>query len=128
MEEKKDFNKLIEKMCEKDKRYKPDAYEFVMQALYFTQKNLKKTSHVTGGELSEGIRKFVVEQYGPMAKTVFSHWGITKTQDFGNIVYTMIEHKMLAKTETDSIDDFKDVYDFEAAFGNVFRDIVIKDI
>jgi uncharacterized repeat protein (TIGR04138 family) len=128
MEEKKDFYKLIEEICEKDKRYKPDAYEFVMQALYYTQKSLKKNSHVTGGELSEGIRKFVVEQYGPMAKTVFSHWGVTKTQDFGNIVYTMIENKMLAKTETDSIDDFKDVYDFEAAFGNVFRDIVIKDI
>lgn len=127
MSEKKDFYTLVQEICVEDPRYKPDAYEFVMQALHFTQAKLKRSTHVTGVELLEGIREFVIEQYGPMAKTVLRHWGITKTQDFGDIVFAMVSHQMLSKTEQDSLADFKDVYDFQEAFGNVLRDSVIKD-
>jgi len=128
MEEKKDFYQVSEDIYAKDNRYKPDSYEFVMQALHFTQTKLKKESHVNGKELLEGIRDFAIEQYGPMARTVLKHWGITKTEDFGNIVFNMINEKILSKTEDDSIDDFKEVYNFDAAFGNVLRDSVIKNI
>lgn len=128
MEEKKDFYQVSEDIYAKDNRYKPDSYEFVMQALHFTQSRLKKESHVSGKELLEGVRDFAIEQYGPMARTVLKHWGITKTGDFGNIVFNMINEKMLSKTENDSIDDFKDVYSFDAAFSNVLRDSVIKNI
>jgi uncharacterized repeat protein (TIGR04138 family) len=128
MEEKKDFYQVAEEIYAKDSRYKADSYEFVMQALHFTQARLKKETHVTGKELLEGIRDFAIEQYGPMAKTVLKHWGITKTEDFGNIVFNMINEKILSKTEKDCIGDFKDVYDFDAVFGNVLRDNIIKNI
>jgi len=128
MEEKRDFYQLVEEICAKDPRYKPDSYEFIMQALHFTQGKLRKRGHITGRELLEGIREFAIEQYGPMTKTVFHHWGITNTTDFGNIVFNMVDKKMLTKTETDSLGDFKDVYDFEAVFGNILRDIIIKEI
>jgi uncharacterized repeat protein (TIGR04138 family) len=39
----------------------------------------------------------------------------------------MIEHKILSKTDEDSVSDFKGAYDFDAAFGNVLRDCVIQD-
>ncbi len=125
MQQVKNFFQVIENICQKDNRYKPDSYEFVMQALQFTQKKIDKDGHVTGKELLEGIRQFALEQYGPMAKTVLVHWGITKTSDFGNIVFNMIEKKMLSKTETDSLEDFKDVFDFETAFKHILKDIVI---
>lgn len=128
MEERKDFYQAVEEMCAADIRYKADSYEFVMKALHFTQNRLKKTGHITGRELLEGIREYVIEQYGPMVKTVFSHWGITKTYDFGNIVFNLIGKSILSKTEEDSIDDFKDVYDFEKTFGNILHDIIVKDI
>jgi len=128
MTEKKDFYRAVEEICEKDKRYKSDGYEFLMQALYFTQKKLKKQTHVSGKELSEGLRDFAIEQYGPMAKTVLKHWGITRTQDFGSIVFNMIDRKILSKTDEDSIDDFKDVYDFEVAFGNILPESIAKEI
>lgn len=127
MEEKVNFYQAIERITAQDSRYKLDAYEFIMQALHFTQNKLKKVSHVTGRELSEGIKDFAIEQYGPMAMTVLAHWGIKKTDDFGNIVFNMIEKKLLSKTEEDSIEDFKDVYDFRFAFGNVLGDIKIRD-
>jgi uncharacterized repeat protein (TIGR04138 family) len=128
MEEKKNFYQIVEEIYALDNRYKPDAYEFVMQALNFTQKKLARETHITGKELLAGIREFAIEQYGVMAKTVLTHWGIRKTDDFGTIVFIMVDNKILSKTETDSIEDFKEVYDFEEAFGNIFRNIVIKDI
>jgi uncharacterized repeat protein (TIGR04138 family) len=127
METKKNFYRVVERICIKDSRYKPDAYEFLMQALHSTQKKLKRETHVSGRELSEGIRDYAIEQFGPMVKTVLTYWGISKTQDFGNMVFNMVETKLLSKTQEDSIDDFKDVYDFQDSFGNVLRDIVIKD-
>jgi len=128
MEEQKDFYLSTEQIYEEDRRYKPDAYEFIMQALYFTQRKLKRETHVSGRELLGGIRDFAIEQYGPMVKTVLSHWGISKTEDFGNIVFNMVNKKLLSKTQTDSINDFKDIYDFDVAFGNVLRDSVINDL
>ena len=128
MAEKKDFYQVVEEICAADSRYKADVYEFVLQALHFTQTKLKRETHVTGKELLEGIREFAIEQYGPMVKTVLSHWGINKTEDFGNVVFNMVNKKLLSKTETDSIDDFKNVYDFEIVFANVLRDSVIKYI
>lgn len=126
MEEAKNFYQTVEEICLSDKRYKPDAYEFLMQALHFTQGKLKRKGHITGRELLEGIREFAIEQYGAMAKMVLRHWGITKTQDFGNIVFALIEKKVLSKTETDSLDDFKDIYDFEVAFANILHHTLPK--
>lgn len=127
MEEKRDFYQIIEEIYAKDNRYKPDSYEFLMQALHFTQNKLKRQSHINGRELSEGIREFVIEQYGAMSLTVLSHWGINKTEDFGNIVFNLVGKGLLAKTESDSIKDFNSVYDFKAAFGNILSEAV-KDI
>src|SRR3989338_2276841 len=100
------FHKAVEEIYLKDTRYKVDSYEFILQALRFTQRKLKKQGHLSGKELAGGCAKFAIEQYGPMAKAVLKHWGITKTQDFGNIVNNMIDAKLLSKTESDSIEDF----------------------
>jgi uncharacterized repeat protein (TIGR04138 family) len=97
-----------------------------MQGLYFTQKKLSRKGHVTGRELSEGLRDFAIDTYGPMVKTLFSHWGISKTDDFGNIVYNMIGKGLLSRTEEDFIEDFNGIFDFEEAFGNILRDSVLK--
>jgi uncharacterized repeat protein (TIGR04138 family) len=125
MNEVKNFYEVIEGICEKDPRYKPDSYEFVMQALNFTQKESKKEGHVSGRELLEGIRKFALDQYGPMAKTVLQHWGITKTADFGDIVFNMIESELLSKTADDTHHYFDGVYDFETAFKHIVKDLTL---
>jgi uncharacterized repeat protein (TIGR04138 family) len=123
MEEVKSFYQIVEQIHSKDSRYKPDSYEFVMQALTFTQKEFKKDGHVSGKELLEGIRQFALNQYGAMAKTVLEYWGITCTSDFGNIVFNMVENKLLSKTECDTHHDFEDVYDFEVAFKHIIKDL-----
>jgi uncharacterized repeat protein (TIGR04138 family) len=122
----KDFRAMVEAICERDARFKADSYEFVMQALGYTQKKLKRSGHVSGKELLDGIRQFALETYGPMARTVLDYWGIKKTGDFGTIVFNMIEGKILSKTDSDSLIDFENVYDFENAFKPVVKDFVIE--
>jgi uncharacterized repeat protein (TIGR04138 family) len=111
-----DFYKKVEEIVEKDPRYRPDAYEFILQALWFTQKKLNKEGHLSGKELLEGVKEFGLDQYGPMTKVVFGHWGVRATEDFGEIVFNMIESGLLGKTDEDSREDFKNVYDFNDAF------------
>ena len=118
------FFVLVEEICNRDNRYKPDAYEFVLQGLNFTQSKLKKETHVTGRQLSFGLRDYAIEQYGALAQRVLSHWGITQTQDFGEIVYNMIEKKLLSKSDEDYLADFNSVYDFNLAFANILADTV----
>jgi uncharacterized repeat protein (TIGR04138 family) len=123
-----EFYNLVEEICLKDKRYKPDAYEFVLGGLGFTQKKLKKTTHVTGVQLAGGLRDYAINQYGALASRVLAYWGVSQTQDFGNIVFNMIEKKLLSKTAEDSLLDFDAVYDFQAAFSNVLAESVIEGL
>jgi uncharacterized repeat protein (TIGR04138 family) len=76
--------------------------------------------HVSGQELLSGIREFALRQFGPMALTVLEEWGVKRCEDFGEIVFNMIESGLLAKTAEDSRDDFKGGYDFMEAFREPF--------
>ena len=118
------FLDLVTDICAEDLRYKPDAYEFVLGGLGFTQSQLKKSTHIIGQELAFGLRDYAINQYGALAQRVLAHWGITQTQDFGNIVFKMIEKKLLAKTEEDTLSDFNSVYDFSVAFANILAQTV----
>lgn len=122
------FQDLVEEICNQDKRYKPDAYEFVLAGLNFTQDKLKRKTHVCGSELACGLRDYAINQYGALANSVLAHWGINQTQDFGNIVFNMIEKKLLSKTEEDTLADFNAVYDFKEAFANILSDSVIDGL
>lgn len=122
------FLDLVAQICLEDDRYKPDAYEFILSGLSFTQEQLKKPTHITGKELSWGLKDYAINQYGALAQRVLAHWGITQTQDFGNIVFKMIDKKLLAKTEEDSLADFDGVFDFNVVFANILvQTVEFKD-
>ena len=106
----------IEEILAKDPGYKFEAYSFVMAGLHFTVSRLPKTRHVTGKELCQGLKDYALEQFGPLARTVLEYWGIRKTGDFGKIVFNLIDAELLKKTEEDSVRDFDNIYDFNAAF------------
>ena len=119
------FDEAVEKILAKDVRYSRDAYVFVREALDYTQKLVGKEArgtirHVSGQELLDGIRKYALNQFGPMAVTVFEEWGVRNCRDFGEIVFNMVETSLLAKTERDTRDDFQNGYDFTEAFRKPF--------
>jgi uncharacterized repeat protein (TIGR04138 family) len=117
MEESGSYLRKIEGILEKDPRYKFEAYTFVLAALHDTVSKLKKPRHVSGRELTLGIRKYALDQFGPMVKTVLHHWGIGKTLDFGKIIFALIDVQLLSKQPEDKIEDFDKVYEFDDAFG-----------
>ncbi len=125
---KKSLDNMLEEICKQDPRYSLDAYDFVLEALSFTQKKFKRKKHVTGKELLEGIKILLMEDFGPMALTVLNHWGITSTEDFGNVVFNLVASKVLSKTEEDDIKDFRDIYDFEKVFDKGYKSRLNKKV
>ena len=122
MEEIEKMLKKIEGIVEKGSDYKFEAYSFVLAGLHYTVAALPKARHVTGKELSEGLRDYALDQFGPMVRTVLEYWGIRKTIDFGRIVFQLIEAGLLKKTEEDTLEDFEDLYSFDEAFKYVIKE------
>jgi len=119
------FEEALELILAKEARYGREAYLFLREALDYTQKGLVKANkgkvrHVSGQELLAGIRAYALSQYGPMTLTLLHEWGVKQCSDFGEIVFTLVEHGVLSKTETDSRADFQSGYDFEDAFRKPF--------
>jgi uncharacterized repeat protein (TIGR04138 family) len=122
--------KLFE-IVQRDPRYAYEAYEFVFAALDHTIGRLGGrgeergaeggTRHVTGPELLDGARDLGLREFGLMARTVFRQWGINRTDDFGEIVFNLIEAELMSKTPEDSRADFQGVYDLDQALVQGFR-------
>jgi len=91
-----------------------------LETLDYTYRMVKKRRHVTGRELLEGARRYALERYGPMARTVLEHWGIRRCEDVGEVVFNLVDNGLLNRTEKDSRDDFKGGFDFKEAFDRVF--------
>lgn len=108
--------KKVEGLCRRSRRYKPEAYTFVLAGLTCAVRKLPQPRHITGQELLEGLRLFGLEQFGPLTAQVFEHWGIRQTEDFGHIVFNLVEVRLLRKTEEDTLEDFQAGYDFASAF------------
>ena len=119
------FDEVIDLIATRDNRYRKDAYAFVREALDHTQRTIGKPKkdeirHVSGRELLGGMREYALQQYGPMATTVLEEWGVRRCEDFGELVFNMVESGLLAKTDKDSREDFKNGYSFEEAFRQPF--------
>lgn len=113
--------KSLEEIAEQDGRYNPKAVRFVYEGLGYTAKKLTtEPGHVTGQTLCEGLRMLALEKWGRLALIVLNGWQIKTTKDFGEIVYLLIRHKWMMAQPTDSIDDFNNVYDFNAALKGRF--------
>ncbi len=102
-------------------KFHPDAYRFVFESLQYSQEHLKKvaqdaeddSAHISGPELLNGVRELGLKKFGMLAKTVFHHWGVKSTDDFGRIVFELIECGEMRKTDRDQLTDFFGVFDFD---------------
>lgn len=121
------FNPKLAEVVKNDPRYAYEAYEFVFHAIGHAQRLMgrdapregeavQKRHHVSGPELLEGIRVLALAEFGMLARTVLAAWGIHVTDDWGNIVFNLIDNQLMSKTNDDTRDDFHAVYDFDQAF------------
>src|SRR5213596_1724997 len=119
------FTEALDSIVASDPRYQREAYIFLRDALDYTTKQQKKAKgttvrHVSGPELLDGVRHYALKEFGPMVLTVFDNWGIRSTEDIGHMVFNLINAGIFGKTDEDSIEDFKNVYDFQQAFVQPF--------
>lgn len=108
--------------------YPAEAYEFVQRGLSYTVQRTHGTAvdpdasrHVSGQQLCHGLREFALSQWGMLARTVLARWNIHSTLDFGRIVFSLIEIEQMQKTEDDTLDDFRNVFEFKTAFEGGYR-------
>jgi uncharacterized repeat protein (TIGR04138 family) len=132
------LNKLMS-VVRQDPRFAYEAYEFVFQALEFTQKQLghelpdettdpaETRHHVSCRQLLEGIRAFGIHEFGLMAPVVFRMWGIHQSADFGAIVFNLIEAKLMSKTDEDSRAEFHGIFDIDETMTEGFRIVVEEE-
>ena len=123
-----DFAVIVDQIRKEDSRYDKRAYAFVRSGLDYAVCEMQKrdrarasqSRHITGQELLDGLRGSSLEQFGPLTKTVLESWGVRRCEDFGEIVFNLIEYGILSKTEQDKKEDFASTYTFDAAFEEPF--------
>ena len=115
------FQEAIEAIVRKDSRFDPSAYLLLKEALDFTvnrakEENDGESRHVSGPELLDGFREFVLQQFGPMAYTLLREWGIHRCTHIGEMVFLLIGEQVFGKQDSDTIEDFSDIFTFDEAF------------
>ena len=110
--------------------YPTEAFDFVQNGVEYTvtrahgenvhhvADEMSPNRHVDGRQLSEGLRDLAIRRFGLLACEVLRSWNIHRTDDFGRIVYAMIEGQELHKSDDDRLEDFFSVFDFEEAFSD----------
>jgi uncharacterized repeat protein (TIGR04138 family) len=131
------FHAGLMEVVQRDPRYAYEAYEFLFHTLHHTQKMLGREPpevaegeqpapldqrhHISGQELVHGVRDLALREFGLMARTVFQQWGIHSTDDFGEMVFNLVEAGLMSKTDEDTRADFHAVYDLDQALVKGYR-------
>jgi uncharacterized repeat protein (TIGR04138 family) len=109
--------------------YPQEAFQFVREGLAHTVKTVHgegavpeadppkgRERHVSGQQLCLGLKDYALHKYGMLARTVLGRWGVRRTDDFGRIVFAMIDAGLMRKSDDDRLDDFRSVYEFDEVF------------
>jgi len=109
------FMDAVKAVVSKETRYDIGAYYFLKDALDFTVKRVMESNqgehrHVSASELSHGFRDLALQEFGPMASTLLSEWGIQTCNDIGIMVFQLIQEGAFGKQDSDTQEDFSTVF------------------
>lgn len=119
------YHRFVEAI-EGDGRYPLDAFRFLQEGLEYTVRQAHgrralsaqpaagepDPRHVGGAQLCMGLRDLALQRWGRMARAVLNSWGLHSTRDFGVMVFLLVDHEFLHKTDQDNLEDFEDVFGF----------------
>ena len=108
------LEKIIESIVSEEKRYAKDAYSFVNDAVNYTVAKTAKNTHINAQELLHGIVEFALQEYSFFYEDIFKSWNVFKASDIGNIVFSLVNEKVLGANQNDSIEDFNTDFDLFA--------------
>jgi uncharacterized repeat protein (TIGR04138 family) len=103
----------VDRVRERDTRYRREAYGFLMVALAHAVEGLPAARradparrHLSGPELLDGMLSLARAEFGPLAAAVFHEWGLERSEDVGEIVFQLIEAGQLSARPEDRREDF----------------------
>ncbi len=114
-----EFHQKLSQIIRSDARFRPQAYQFLFQGLDHTITQLglaarpaREERHVSGQQLCDGIRDLALRRFGYLAGTVFELWGVTRTDDWGAIVFNLVDASLMSKNDADSPADFHELHEY----------------
>lgn len=125
----------ILELCRRPPHFAYEAYEFVCDAVTFTQHRLGRRDadsepdedqpgddrHISGAELLRGVCDLAVMTFGMMAPVVFRQWNVKTTDDVGRMVFDLIGVGRLSKSDRDAPEDFHELFDLPQALAVGFE-------
>jgi len=121
------LERSIEELAREDLRYPPAAYMLVFEGLECALAKLPARRHVTPRELIEGVREAALKQWGLLARTVLESWNVRGTGQIGDLVFNLIERKLLVAGAEDNRAQFEDAFDFQEGFDRAFAEELDRD-
>lgn len=122
------FDETVRDFVLEDPRYPVEAYYFVRDGFDYAMRAHSDSAdghgaprHLTGAELSEDLKEYALDEYGPMARFTLAAWNLRTTSDFGEIVYNLIKMGLFGKKKSDRREDFDGVFDLGKALDDPFK-------
>ena len=103
----------FEDIVAKDPRYNARAYALLMDVIHFLGEGGK---HMSSADIMEEFKERALDQYGPLTYTVLTEWGLTRTEDLGEMMFNLVEGRRVRKDENDTPESFSGGYDFKEVF------------
>jgi uncharacterized repeat protein (TIGR04138 family) len=121
----------ILELCREAPHFAYEAYEFIGDAVTFTQQRLGRVAsedeepgvdhHVSGAELLRGVCDLAIITFGMMAPVVFKQWNVQTTDDVGKMVFDLIGVGRLSKSDRDAPEDFRGLFNLPQALVDGFE-------
>ena len=97
----------------KDPRFNSRAYALLMDVVHALTKD---GAHTTGEDVLDEFRETALDQYGPLAYTVLTEWGVNCTEDIGEMMFNLADGRRITREDGDTPEAFVGGYDFKEAF------------
>ena len=108
----------VDRIRERNPRYRPEAYGFLVASLGVTIDGLPaerrghpELRHLTGREVLRGMIELARREFGSLAPTVFGEWGLVAPEDVGTMVFELVGCGQLSARPEDSLEDFRGAID-----------------
>lgn len=105
----------VQAVIARDPKFDMGAYYFLKDSLDFTVKRVMESNegehrHVAASELLIGFRDLAIQEFGPMASTMMTEWGVSSCTDIGTMVFQLIDEGVFGKQDSDTMEDFAELF------------------
>jgi uncharacterized repeat protein (TIGR04138 family) len=101
----------LEELVRRRQRFPIEAYEFVRDAFAHAGPD----EDLSALQLLEAISGLARRELGLLAPTVFRLWGVRSTDDIGEIVFDLIDARLIEAASDDCREGFQAAFDLEQA-------------